>query len=178
MDCTQLLVGDGACGLQYLHHSYTRTHPGFQWRLHRHRVRDLNLGRLHDYDAKQPVRRGPLRYIGCARWPSASPRNCRSAGNGCGTVVINSENSQDQVTDETITYALPACEFTGVFGVDSLAITGTLELMHPNPSVFAFSSRLRIWNSPSPPPASPAVRRATAPVSSPPPAASPVNRTT
>ena len=63
------------------------------------------------------------------------------AGNGCGTVVINSENSQDQVTDETITYALPACEFTGVLGIDSLAITGTLELMHPNPSVFAFSSK-------------------------------------
>jgi hypothetical protein len=69
------------------------------------------------------------------------PESARVAGNGCGTVVINSENSQDQVTDETITYALPACEFTGVLGIDSLAITGSLELMHPNPSVFAFSSK-------------------------------------
>jgi hypothetical protein len=70
--------------------------------------------------------------------PAAHPE---TAGGGCGTVVINSENSQDQVTAETITYALPACEFTGIFGVDSLAITGTLGLMHPNPSVFAFSSQ-------------------------------------
>ena len=69
------------------------------------------------------------------------PETAHAAGSGCGTVVINSENSQDQVTDETITYALPACEFTGVLGMDSLAITGTLELMHPNPSVFAFSSK-------------------------------------
>jgi hypothetical protein len=69
------------------------------------------------------------------------PETARAAGTGCGTVVINSENSQDQVTDETITYALPACEFTGVLGRDSLAITGTLELMHANPSVFAFSSK-------------------------------------
>jgi hypothetical protein len=65
----------------------------------------------------------------------------RAAGKGCGTVVINSENSQSQVTDETITYALPACEFSGVLGMESLAITGTLELAHPNPGVFAFSSK-------------------------------------
>ncbi len=64
-----------------------------------------------------------------------------AGGRGCGTVVINSKNSQGQVTDETITYALPACEFSGVFGIDSLAITGALELMHPDPSVFAFSSK-------------------------------------
>ena len=67
--------------------------------------------------------------------------NAQGSGKGCGAVVINSENSQDQVTDETINYALPACEFTGVLGMDSLAITGTLELAHPNPSVFAFSSK-------------------------------------
>jgi hypothetical protein len=60
---------------------------------------------------------------------------------GCGTIVINSENSQGQVTDETITYALPACKFSGVFGFDSLAITGALELMHPDPSLFDFSSK-------------------------------------
>jgi hypothetical protein len=69
------------------------------------------------------------------------PETTRAAGKGCGSVVINSENSQSQVTDETITYALPACEFSGVLGMDSLAITGTLELMHPNPAVFAFSSK-------------------------------------
>ncbi len=69
------------------------------------------------------------------------PETARAAGKGCGTVVINSENSQSQVTDETITYALPACEFSGVLGMDSLAITGTLELMNPNPGVFAFSSK-------------------------------------
>ena len=69
------------------------------------------------------------------------PETAGAGGNGCGTIVINSENSQGQVTDETITYALPACEFSGVFGIDSLAITGALELMHPNPSLFAFSSK-------------------------------------
>jgi len=69
------------------------------------------------------------------------PETAGSAGHGCGTIVVNSENSQGQVTDETITYALPACEFTGVLGIDSLAVTGTLELLHPNPSVFAFSSK-------------------------------------
>jgi hypothetical protein len=73
--------------------------------------------------------------------PAGHQLHPETAGAGCGTVVINSENSQDQVTAETITYALPACEFTGIFGVDSFAITGTLELMHPNPSVFAFSSQ-------------------------------------
>ena len=73
--------------------------------------------------------------------PAGHRLHPETAGAGCGTVVINSENSQDQVTAETITYALPACEFTGIFGVDSFAITGTLELMHPNPSVFAFSSQ-------------------------------------
>src|SRR5277367_5168689 len=62
----------------------------------------------------------------------------QAGGKGCGTVVINSENGQNQVTDETITYALPACEFSGVLGMESLAITGELELTHPNPSVFAF----------------------------------------
>jgi hypothetical protein len=65
----------------------------------------------------------------------------QAGGKGCGTVVINSENGQNQVTDETITYALPACEFSGVLGMESLAITGELELTHPNPSVFAFSSK-------------------------------------
>jgi hypothetical protein len=69
------------------------------------------------------------------------PETAQTGGKGCGTTVINSENSQDQVTDETITYAQPACDFSGVLGMDSLAITGTLELMHPNPSVFAFSSK-------------------------------------
>jgi hypothetical protein len=73
--------------------------------------------------------------------PTGHQLHPETAGAGCGTVVINSENSQDQVTAETITYALPACEFTGIFGVDSFAITGTLGLMHPDPSVFAFSSQ-------------------------------------
>ena len=73
--------------------------------------------------------------------PAGHQLHPETAGAGCGTVVINSENSQDQVTAETITYALPACEFTGIFGVDSFAITGTLGLMHPNPGVFAFSSQ-------------------------------------
>jgi hypothetical protein len=69
------------------------------------------------------------------------PQAKAASGNGCGTVVIDSENSQNQVTDETITYALPACKFTGPVAMDSVSITGTLELMDPNPSVFSFSSK-------------------------------------
>jgi hypothetical protein len=72
---------------------------------------------------------------------TSRPMAADAGNNGCGSIVINSQNSQGQVTDETITYALPACEFTGVLGIDSLDITGTLELMHPNPAVFAFSSK-------------------------------------
>jgi hypothetical protein len=58
--------------------------------------------------------------------PAGHQLHPETAGAGCGTVVINSENGQDQITAETITYALPACKLTGIFGVDSLAITGTL----------------------------------------------------
>jgi hypothetical protein len=61
--------------------------------------------------------------------------------NGCGTIVVNATNSQGQVTDETITYALPACEFTGILGLNSLAVTGSLELMRPDPTMFNFSSQ-------------------------------------
>ena len=59
---------------------------------------------------------------------------------GCGTLVVNATNAQGQVTDETITYALPACDVTGLFGGESLAITGALELVQPDPEAFNFSS--------------------------------------
>jgi hypothetical protein len=55
-------------------------------------------------------------------------RDAITGGKGCGTVVVNSTGTGGQVTDETITYALPACEFAGVRGIDTLAITGALEL--------------------------------------------------
>jgi hypothetical protein len=72
---------------------------------------------------------------------SVHPDDAKGIGDGCGTVVVNSTNGQGAVTDETITYALPACEFTGIRGLDSLAITGDLELTQPDPPAFSFSSK-------------------------------------
>ena len=64
-----------------------------------------------------------------------------TGGKGCGIVVVNATGTNGQVTDETITYALPACEFNGVFGMDSLAITGALELTLPDATGFNFTAK-------------------------------------
>ena len=64
-----------------------------------------------------------------------------SGGKGCGVVVVNSTGTNGVVTDETITYALPACEFNGVFGQDSLAITGALELTMPDATGYNFTAK-------------------------------------
>jgi hypothetical protein len=47
---------------------------------------------------------------------------------GCGTVVVNATDPNGDPTNETITYALPACEYTGIWGQDSFSLTGALEL--------------------------------------------------
>jgi hypothetical protein len=59
---------------------------------------------------------------------------------GCGTVVVNATDGGGDPTDETITYALPACEYTGIWGQDSLSLTGTLELALTDGTGFSFKS--------------------------------------
>jgi hypothetical protein len=59
---------------------------------------------------------------------------------GCGTVVVNATDANGDPTDETITYALPACEYTGIWGQDSLSLTGALELALTDGTGFNFKS--------------------------------------
>jgi hypothetical protein len=59
---------------------------------------------------------------------------------GCGTVVVNATDPNGDPTDETITYAVPACEYTGIWGQDSLSLTGTLELALIDGTGFNFKS--------------------------------------
>ena len=116
--------------------------PGFQWRLQRHRVRDLGLGRLYDDGSEHPIRRGPWRNRGHARQPSASRRSHPRRGQGLRHCRDNRwKTARARSPTKPSPMRCPLVNFPGVLGMDSLAITGTLELMHPNPGVFAFSSK-------------------------------------
>jgi hypothetical protein len=59
---------------------------------------------------------------------------------GCGVVTVNATNAEGEPTNETITYALPACQFTGIWGLTSLSLTGTRNLALTDGTGFNFTS--------------------------------------
>jgi hypothetical protein len=88
--------------------------------------------------AQTSVAAGAVADATGAEWIKAQTAG---ASSGCGTVVVNAKDPNGDVTDETITFTLPACEFTGIRGMDSLAITGMLELTMPDATGFDFSAK-------------------------------------
>jgi len=59
---------------------------------------------------------------------------------GCPSVDVKSTGSNNQWTDELLTFDAPPCQFTGVRGYNTLAITGTLELTRSAGDAYNFAS--------------------------------------
>jgi hypothetical protein len=59
---------------------------------------------------------------------------------GCPAVDVKSTGANNQWTDELLTFAAPPCQFTGVRGYNTLAVTGTLELTRSAGDAYNFAS--------------------------------------